>query len=311
MSVLYSHCFFYIWLIMSKVYDCFTFYNEFDLLDLRLNVLDQVVDYFVIVESTKTFTGKDKPLYFKDNIDRYQKFQNKIRHVVVRDGDYEYTDCAWQMEFNQRNAIQKGLYDCSKEDFVIISDVDEIINPRSIEKAIKYNSESISFFRQKCYYYYLNCLSSEVFLKAKIVKYKYMKSPQELRDYPKYNSHNKTGFYRLILKWKGSIRKKISRIFNTYVIQNNGGWHFTYMNSSKGIQDKISAFAHTEFNLDEFSSIDNINSRKENFIDPFDRGYDMRIVQIDRTFPDYLIENLDKYAHMIYAKNSSQKIDAQ
>src|SRR4051812_5983866 len=98
------------------IYDCFTFFNELDLLEIRLNELDPVVDKFVLVEATKTHQGKEKPLYFTMNKSRYEKFLPKIIHVVVDTyPDYE-GQSAWLLEHHQRNMIMKGLEGCSPAD---------------------------------------------------------------------------------------------------------------------------------------------------------------------------------------------------
>src|SRR3954464_1583382 len=98
------------------IYDCFTFFNELDLLEIRLNELDPVVDKFVLVEATKTHQGKDKPLYFLENKARYEKFLAKIIHVVVNEyPDYEGKS-AWLLEHHQRNMIIEGLKECKSGD---------------------------------------------------------------------------------------------------------------------------------------------------------------------------------------------------
>ena len=109
------------------IYDCFTFFNELDLLEIRLNVLNDVVDRFVLVEATKTHSGKDKPLYFNDNKERYKAFQHKVIHVIV--DDYPPFVTAWTYENHQRNAILRGLTQANPDDAIMISDLDEIPRP--------------------------------------------------------------------------------------------------------------------------------------------------------------------------------------
>ena len=142
---------------MSKVFDCFPFYDELDLLEIRLNILNDVVDYFVLTESTRTFTGKPKPLHYDNNKVRFKKFAHKIRHVIVDDTEFKPEIDAWQRGFDQKNSVFREMYDCKANDFVIISDVDEIVNPEAIASAISNNPNSISAFIQPCFYYYLNC----------------------------------------------------------------------------------------------------------------------------------------------------------
>ena len=115
-----------------KIYDGFTFFNELDLLEIRLNVLNDVVDYFILVEGSKTFKGEDKPFIFDENKARFAPFLHKIIHIKVV--DYPEVDLtqddnitlAWAYENFQRNAIDRGLTDAAQDDVIIISDVDEM-----------------------------------------------------------------------------------------------------------------------------------------------------------------------------------------
>src|SRR5579863_8430750 len=106
------------------IYDCFTFFNELELLELRLNELAGVVDRFVIVEATKTHSGKPKPLHYRDNQARISRFHSQIIHVIV--DDMPVSDDAWTLENFQRNCIVRGLTGCRPDDFILISDLDEL-----------------------------------------------------------------------------------------------------------------------------------------------------------------------------------------
>ena len=97
-----------------KIVDAFLFYNELDLLTYRLRIMDKVADYFVIVESTHTFAGKEKRLYYKENAHLYEAYHDKIIHVVVDDMPYKYPNIhslsqPWENEYFQRNAISRGI----------------------------------------------------------------------------------------------------------------------------------------------------------------------------------------------------------
>ena len=115
------------------VVDVFPFFREFDLLELRLAVLDSIVDRFVIVEGTRTFSGQPKPLWFDEHRDRYAKWLPKIRHVVVDDGP-DFRD-PWLYENHQRNAGARGLGDLPDDAQLIVSDRDEIPNPDAVARA--------------------------------------------------------------------------------------------------------------------------------------------------------------------------------
>ena len=139
------------------IYDCFCFFNELDLLEIRLNTLDSVVDKFILVESTLTFTGNSKPLYYTENKNRFEKFKNKIIHIIVDNfpsiPNATYREIAWIREYTQRNAILRGIPKTAKDDdYLIIADLDEIPCPEAIKKALSYNG--VSHLSLSMYYYF-------------------------------------------------------------------------------------------------------------------------------------------------------------
>ena len=195
-----------------KIYDCFSYWDEDLLLELRLNILNEYVDYFVIVEGNKTWQNNYKKLRF--NINNFQKFENKIIYIPVEDlpdGDNPYL-----RENFQRNAILRGLEKAEDDDVVIISDLDEIPNPKKIKsfkKSMKY-----AVFEQMHFYYKIN-LQSQLNPKwygSRICIKKYLKSPQWLREL----KFKKRPFWRL-----DKLRLKN--------IISDGGWHFCNLKSPK------------------------------------------------------------------------------
>ena len=142
------------------IYDCFSFFNELDLLEIRLKTLDCVVDKFVLSESNYTHTGQKKPLYFKENLSKFSQFKDKIIHIVSPDPEFPNKaevdiEYRWLCENKQRNATIKAIEKVLKpNDILIISDLDEIPNPLTLKKAIKLKRPVR--LRQKLYYYYLN-----------------------------------------------------------------------------------------------------------------------------------------------------------
>jgi len=282
----------------ERVFDCFIFYDELDVLEIRLNVLDPIVDCFVIVESEYSFRGNKKPLYFYDNRERFDRFLGKIRHIVLGEDMVLSGHDAWGREFYQRNSIMRGLTDCLPNDLIMISDVDEIINPKVLVDICFFRN--VLLFRQKCYYYYLNCESTEVISKAKMVRFGDLKSPQWLRDYPKVNYHGKNSFKRKVIKYIGSLLKKFRTYFGFMSICDDGGWHFTYIKDYSSMSHKISNFSHSEYDVAEYVSEDKIKSRIDGLKDPFDRGNTLRIVELDDTFPEYIVSNKDRLSNMLY-----------
>ena len=161
-----------------KIFDCFSYWDEDLLLDLRLNILDSYVDYFVIVEGNKTW--QNNPKEFRFDINKFEKFKKKIIYVKVEDlpdGQNPYL-----RENHQRNSIIKGLKYANKDDLIIISDLDEIPNPKSIQKFLPKMRYAV--FKQKHFYYKFNLQSVNFpyWYGSRVCIYKYLKSPQWLRD---------------------------------------------------------------------------------------------------------------------------------
>jgi beta-1,4-mannosyl-glycoprotein beta-1,4-N-acetylglucosaminyltransferase len=208
------------------IIDCFTFYNELTLLEYRLTVLDKV-DKFVLVEATKTHSGKPKELFYEQNKARFQKWADKIVHIIV--DDFPESNDAWVPERFQRNAIQRGLNTLAlnDEDTIIISDLDEIPNPAILSH--KYSG--IYALRQDAYYYNLTCFTTPNWTHAKIMNwgtYKLIGSPQTCR---------------------------MSRVNGIVEL---GGWHLSYFGNTEFIRNKLLSFAHTEYSGEEFTNSKNI-----------------------------------------------------
>ena len=142
---------------MSRLFDCFTFFNELDLLEIRLETLDSVVDFFVIAEAPITYRADPKPLYFELNKQRFAKFLPKIRHIIVDDLPTEKGfDQNWQRETLQRAALERGLADARDEDIIMLSDLDEIPTPAKIKEAINWH-DTLRVFHMRFFSYFANC----------------------------------------------------------------------------------------------------------------------------------------------------------
>ena len=263
------------------IYDCFQYFNEDHLVDLRLNILDKFVNYFVISESNKTHQGKPKKLNF--DINKFPKFKNKIKYIVA---DYEkkinfekHTGGESPIEQHQRNALIKGIRDASQDDLIILSDLDEIPDLSKIN-LIKKNKKFIAF-SQKMFMYKLNLqnLDESDWIGSRITKKKNIKSMQEFRNL-KFKNYP---FWR--------FDKKNQQIIN-------GGWHFSYLQSPEEILNKIRSFSHGEFNENTLDrrKIENKISKNE---DIFDRGFKLKKIEIDTTYPSYILENKNKYLKWI------------
>jgi len=183
-----------------KIYDCFTFFNELDLLEIRLSELYDYVDYFVIVEGNKTHSGKAKNFIFKKNKSRYKKWENKIIYVQLKMPTLNWLDKLmiffektrfykiprtidanlgfgrWRLERFQRKGIKKGLKNCKKKDIIMISDLDEIPNKNKITEIVnKVKEGKVISLSQKLYYYYLNGFSNQDWTGTKVCSYETLK----------------------------------------------------------------------------------------------------------------------------------------
>jgi len=267
-----------------QIIDCFTFYNELDLLTYRLNLLNNIVDYFIIVESTHTHTGKEKKLFFNENKYLFEKFTNKIIHIIVDDLPYKYHNVnieykdVWNNEHFQRSAISRGINyieNLQETDLIIISDLDEIPDPHTLYK-IKKNGPKIdiAILEMDFYYYNLNSRFKTKWTSAKIISYK------------KYNE----------LNISCQDIRMMSCSHCSHIL--NGGWHLSYFGDKYFIQNKIQNFAHQEFNIDQYTDIDNIEKRMQNSKDLYDRGHDIEKIKIEDNA--YLPIDYSKYLNKYY-----------
>jgi beta-1,4-mannosyl-glycoprotein beta-1,4-N-acetylglucosaminyltransferase len=264
-----------------KIIDCFTFYNELDLLTYRLNLLNNIVDYFVIVEAKYTHVGKEKPLFFDDNKHLFENFNNKIIHIIVNDFPYKYPNVnidngdVWKNEIFQRNAISCGINhikDLSESDLIIISDLDEIPDPNTLNKIKKGNIiVDINILEMDLYYYNLNTRINEKWLHSVIISYeKYNKSKLSCNDIRMLNC---------------------SKILN-------GGWHLSYFGDKFFIQNKIQNFAHQEFNKSDYIDLEKIENRVKNSSDAFDRNSNIEKIKIEDN--KYLPIDYNKFLNKYY-----------
>lgn len=251
----------------KKIIDCFLFYTELDMLQYRLSVLNDYVDYFVLVEATHTFSGKQKQLLYNENKNRFEKYKDKIIHLIVYDMPFQYPNInydlnqQWLNEAYQRNCLKYGIdvLKLQDSDVIIISDVDEIPDTQILSK-IKTNDLPINFnsLEQDMYYYNLNIKHNDKWYFSKILNYK------------KYNEMNLTVH---------DIRMNFGN--NLCVPIKNGGWHLSYFGTEENIKSKIMDFSHQELNTTEFTDVKKIKERINKGIDLFDRGIKITNVPIE------------------------------
>ncbi len=225
------------------IVDSFPFFDEYDLLEVRLTLLDPVVDRFVIVEGTRTFAGKPKPLRLLDAKERYAKWWHKIKYIKV--DDWPDTDNAWILENHQRNAIARGWEDLSDEDVVIMSDLDEIPNPATVSRYS--GMKGVKWLVQRDFRNFVNALNVKSPMWGggpRMTTYGEFKRLGELKKF-KYTRYGPREVN------EGATAVKLRRMRNVTAVQ-NGGWHLSFLGGIDAIVRKIQAYSHQERNTPEF-----------------------------------------------------------
>jgi len=280
-----------------KIYDCFMFFDEEMLLDLRLNIMDKYVDKFVITEATYMHSGKPKKLIF--DINKFSKFKDKIIYNIVDDlppnietiyeSDNDDVDTRGQKlvrnssrrEHYQREMAQKSLNEAEPDDLILINDVDEIPNLKDIN--LKKIKEKLIIFKQKIFFYKFNLLYEGMsWYGSRACRKKNFISPQWLRNI-------KTKRRPI---WKFYKPKEPQLIFD-------GGWHFSFLKKPKDIAIKIKSYSHQEFYKDKFIDEEKIAQRIKNKQDIFDRNIKYEKIKIDESFPKYIVNNKEKFKEWI------------
>ena len=255
-----------------KIFDCITFFRENRVTNLRFEILSKVVDKFIICESKYDHKGNKKDLNF--NLDN-KDFEKKIIYLVKED-PFPENSSPWEKQALQREYIFKGLDICHPDDLIMFSDPDEIPNPLKLKNI--HLKKKFGIFLQKHFVYKINLSNpfEEPWEGTRICKKKNLLSIDFLRQ--KILSKNINKFWRF------------DKERNIELIQ-NGGWHFNNLFNAKEISIKLKTFAHEEFNKDKFTDINIIQKKIDQKIDLFDRGNKYKKVELDNSFPDYIINN--------------------
>jgi hypothetical protein len=267
-----------------RIFDCFTFYNEFDILELRLAELWDTVDYFVISEANTTHQNNPKPFYLKDNWDRIKKYESKIRHVML--DDMPMDPDTWVNERHQRRELRRGLTDLQPDDIVIVSDCDEIPRPAAIE-AIKEDTNNYDRYilAIPLNYFKLNFMMIHPVCKQNniaVVRGRAFTDPQKAREFT---------FHR------GDL--PLHYADNDFCVIEHGGWHFTYFGHTEFAKNKLLNFAHSESrNLADAVDVDYMVANKVGLLG-FNYHERFEYIQVDDYFPQTVVNNLEKYKDMI------------
>jgi len=256
-----------------KIFDCFIFNHEIELLEARFNILNNYIDKFIITEGDVTFSGFPKESNFLKNKDRFSQWEDKI---ILNPITIPECESPWHREIYSRNAAM-NLNIFEDHDLIITSDSDEIPNPEILEHASEWVSDDTHFtFEQSCYAYWVNNLYSHKWFGSRAATYKYMKNTtvDDIREATEDES-----------KITGSVIT-------------NGGWHFTYLGDEHYIKQKINSFCDRHLDVPEVT--ENISKNLESGKDVLNRHHiKYQRVDLDDSFPQYILDNQEKYLHWI------------
>ena len=280
-----------------KIYDCFNFFNELDILELRLNILYDTVDFFIIVESNLTHSGQNKPFYFEQNKDRFSKFLDKIISYKIYDNPSDFVNLPntedielqkiygfmkttkrfnpyfqgdYGRDYFQKESVRRPLVNCEENDIIIISDADEIPDPKVLKQLDKLDlNNTIYSLNQTMYYFYLNVLKENEWCGSKMGMYKNMK---------KYSFNE--------IRGDSSLSSIIHK----------AGWHFSFMGGEEMVKNKMLSYSARD--MVDHNVLSKIKLNMENNMDPYFR-HALSKVEIDDSYPQYILDNLEKYKDMI------------
>ena len=271
-----------------QIIDCFMYFDEDLMLEVRLNTLFEHVDQFVICEATLDHAGKEKKLNF--DIKKFEKFKKKIKYIVVDDlpKTVETFKKNWHpahlRDQFQRNALVRGLKECDDNDLIMISDLDEIPNPKKLSEFGE--KDKYACFVQKNFSLKLNLhnKSEPKWFGTRICRKKDLVSPQWLRNI----KAKSRPFYKF-------FKPKFDKFIN------GGGWHFSSVKSAEGIYKKLDSYAEQQWNNKKFKNMDIIRRKIRKKEDLFDRNHEFEVINVDATFPNYIYKNKKKFEDFIYS----------
>ena len=280
-----------------RVFDSIIFFNELELLEMRLNILKDVVDCFVVTESPFTVSGNEKPLYYQENKDRFGNLNDKIVHQITETIPNDFSEFLTKKPFHTDYSgvdiygtpitqipirFQRAMYnrECSAygiqkaspsdNDLIITSDADEIINPHLLEDVDWFDGDNHYIALQRAFYFKLNFLYEESWMGSRLCSWKHLKST--------------------------TVDQLRQNHANAYKIE-NAGWHFSFLGNAENFKLKLASYEHTENNTE--AVVSNAEEKVEKGLDPLGRGMTYQAVPIDDTYPQYIVEKQDKYLEFI------------
>lgn len=267
------------------IVDAFPFFNELDLLEIRLNELYETVDKFILIESTRTLSNKPKSLYFNENKLRFSRFLDKIDHIIINDElikNLEWVSDRFTIDWYQKNYPLFHLRNYPDDTILCFSDLDEIVKAKCINNYNKNRGVGTFLLSNRCYY--MNMIFNKCYYqplkKAKI---------------------STLGWIRNSGKTLLEIRETIS----DYLIEDSG-WHFSYLGGSEKIIEKIESFAHQEYNKEEIKDRKKIEYLISIGKDIYGRNYTYSVIPIDKNYPKFVLENFSLFLSKKYFLDEKQ-----
>ena len=292
-----------------KIFDVFLFGYELDLLEIRMNLLDPYVDYFVFSEGGKTFSGDNKEFFFKKTDKRFEKFKDKIIYTKIKEPtqeelyskglEYNVKRESFMRDTFYKDSIMDVLKEyCSDEDIIIWSDLDEVPNPEVIEQLDSfYKSGTVYNFAQDNYQAALNWFetSGTIVSQTRDVDY----GPEG----PRWVGTKMCDFATLKKYTMTQMRQELPKEENFRVYP--GGWHWSTVGSNEQgtmydrVLKKIKSSAHTELNNEKLLS--ELKSRIDRGVSPLgqDNASYEEVLFDEERFPEYLIKNKEKYSYLL------------
>lgn len=286
-----------------KIFDCFPFHNELDMLELRLKEHWNYVDYFVIVEANETHKGHPKPYYFLENRNRFKDYLDKIIHVRVDDlpqqpvSPYTQESFCYNRDHFQRNRIIDGLSKADPDDIIMVSDVDEIVRPQTWQN-IKQNNYDLWALKLPLFYFKFNFQ----FYEKKFPEY-YTLCNIAIHAKHKYKGHEQRCLRDLIMQNACSFNQPVPDVFKKINIVEHGGWHFTFIGDEDFVKHKIISDC-TVGQISQKDKLQQLIDRKQIIVDIEQNVRDnvclspnnsMRRVALDDYFPQSILSNVDRW----------------
>ncbi|WP_349934903.1 discoidin domain-containing protein [Acetobacter sp. A11-2] len=263
---------------MVKIYDCFLFSNEIDLLTVRFNQLYNIIDYFVICEAGYTFTGQKKDKVFKNNKHLFNDFLDKVIYLEI--DEFPENVPNEKKEFYQKEFLLTGLKSIESDDLIIFGDVDEIPKKEAIERAMRF--DGVSHLRMDMYQYFINMFYGDNWLAPYIVQYKYINKLTSVSP--------EIGGGMNYARWHMEAMTRDADI--PYQIIDKSGWHFTFIGGIKVILEKINSYSHAN---DYWPSMMRDEKRLQQVLDIGIKIWTpdelVSYVPVDNRFPEYIVKN--------------------